>query len=699
VGSRTRQRAVALVGIFVALGARAAPPVPEGAERSEQGLALTFESAEGKTTDTRPARMLALYVTEGTPPTPFLAPGKFRATWTGELNLRLRERMAFLAAGRGKVSIKVKDRLVFEAEGEDLSAKAGEVVRLDKGKNPIVVTYEPPATGDAILRISWKEQRGRPEPVSPMVFTHNAASKPVAEGARLRRGRQLLADLRCTKCHAADAAGMPDLATDAPALDDVAHRLNEAWVAAWVFDPRSLRKEAHMPRVLHDRTEAAHVAAYLATVGARVFPDPKLRHPTPEDVSQGGAVFSALMCSACHTPPDTKPLAADEARVPLDYVYAKFRPAALHDYLAAPDGRYAWNPMPNFKLDGKEAYALMAYLMAKGAKAVPAPAAGGDPESGKQLVRSSGCLNCHTIAGENSELKAPALAMILGDRWTLGCMAADPAARGNAPDFGLSEDQRHALLALAASDRSSLARETPAEFSARQVAAMRCGACHARDGKESLVSTDYAADAARLAAAFPPPAPASNKEGEFFAPDQRPPILTWAGEKLRPEWAAAFMGGRVNYKPRPYLHGRMPAFTARAALLAEGLAAEHGYGPKTDAYPAPDQSLAEVGQKLVGTVGGFSCVQCHAVGASPSQQPFEAPAPNMQHIRDRLLKEYYERWMFNPIKVDPATKMPAFADAEGKTAIRDVYDGDATKQFESVWQFLLRGKDVKPPGQ
>jgi hypothetical protein len=53
--------------------------------------------------------------------------------------------------------------------------------------------------------------------------------------------------------------------------------------------------------------------------------------------------------------------------------------------------------------------------------------------------------------------------------------------------------------------------------------------------------------------------------------------------------------------------------------------------------------------------------------------------------------------MLNPIKVDPTTKMPAFADAEGKSAIRDVYDGDALKQFEAVWQFLLRGNDVKPP--
>jgi mono/diheme cytochrome c family protein len=141
----------------------------------------------------------------------------------------------------------------------------------------------------------------------------------------------------------------------------------------------------------------------------------------------------------------------------------------------------------------------------------------------------------------------------------------------------------------------------------------------------------------------------------------------------------------------------MPAWPTRARLLAQGLSAEHGYPPTDEAYPPPDEQMAPVGQKLIGAAGGFSCVQCHAVGPAPPLAPFEAPAMNMQSITERLRKDYYHRWMLNPIKVDPNTKMPAFADAEGRSAIRDVYDGDATQQFEAIWQFLLRGKDAKPP--
>jgi hypothetical protein len=157
---------VLLVALVLAASSSA-----QQADRDEPGLALTIEPldvAAPKVSDTRPVRMPALYVPAGQAASPFVAPGRFRATWTGDLNLRLRERMGFVVEGRGKVSIRLKDKVVFEAEGDDLSVKAGDVVRIDKGKNPIVVTYESPANGDAFLRVNWKEQRGlRADPVPP----------------------------------------------------------------------------------------------------------------------------------------------------------------------------------------------------------------------------------------------------------------------------------------------------------------------------------------------------------------------------------------------------------------------------------------------------------------------------------------------------------------------------------------------------
>jgi mono/diheme cytochrome c family protein len=458
-----------------------------------------------------------------------------------------------------------------------------------------------------------------------------------------------------------------------------------------------------MPRLLKDDAAARDVAAYLATLRpAKLQP----RAIDPALAPRGGQLFASLNCAACHTtpdaaPPDSFPVDKPEPRVPLSHVAAKFLPYSLAAYLLDPHAHYAWNPMPNFKLDRDEADSLAAFLLEKAAKQPKAlaPPGAGNAENGKQLVHSAGCLNCHTLDKESSSMHAPDPASMPAANWTRGCMAPDAGARKNAPDFGLSDDQRAALLAFAATDRTSLARDEASEFSTRQVAAMRCTACHARDGREALIGTDFAGDAATLSAAYPPPAPKPGAEarGEIFAPDQRPPLLTWAGEKLRPEWASAFIAGKIPYKPRPYLRARMPAWPTRAEGLAKGLAAEHGYSPATPAYPAPDESLATTGQKLIGAAGGFSCVQCHAVGDQPPLAPFEAPALNFANVSERLRKEHYLRWVFNPIKVDPATKMPAFADADGKSALRDVYDGDAGKQFESIWQFLLRGKDVKAP--
>ncbi len=412
----------------------AAPPRAAEAAAA-QGLALTLEPLTAGAADTRVARLAALYVPEGGAASPFLPPGRFKATWRGSLNLRLRERLAFTAEGRGKVTVSIRDKVVFETEGDDLSQKVGEVVRINKGANPIVVTYESPLNGEAFLRLLWKEQAAlRAEPVPPMVFTYDATAKDVAEGTRLREGRQLLADLRCTKCHAAadvaGSGGMPELAMDAPSLTGAGARFNRDWLAAWVENPRAMRKDAHMPRVLPDAAAARDVATYLASLGSTdTSPQPPAK---AADAARGGQLFSSLNCVACHTGPDVATVPRDDPRVPLGHVKAKYRPAALRQYLLAPEAHYAWNPMPNFKLSDDEASALSAYLLDK-AKAQVQPATGGNVENGKRLVRSSGCLNCHVLEGETSDLKSPSLAQLKPDRITHGCTAQNDAVRRNAP--------------------------------------------------------------------------------------------------------------------------------------------------------------------------------------------------------------------------------------------------------------------------
>jgi len=66
------------------------------------GLSIIIESADGKSVDMREARLVALGVPQKTSPTPFLAPGPFRATFRAYLNLKIRDQYSFRAFGRGE---------------------------------------------------------------------------------------------------------------------------------------------------------------------------------------------------------------------------------------------------------------------------------------------------------------------------------------------------------------------------------------------------------------------------------------------------------------------------------------------------------------------------------------------------------------------------------------------------------------------
>lgn len=673
-----------------------------GAETSAEdrrGLTLTFESlaspAKREFPDSRSSRLVALFVPAGEAPSAFTPAGPFRATFEGDLNVRLRTYVKFSAEGRGKLTLTVGGKRVLEASGDDLSKFTSDEVRLGKGKNHLVAVYESPKSGDANLRLFWSSKTWQSEPVPSSVFTRTVVDPSVAKSLQVRDGRAMFAQFRCIKCHAAPELteraikdGMPELAMDAPSLADVGARFNRAWLAAWINNPHALRSNAHMPRLFKGSgldPRAGDIAAYLASLGNEIGATAPVGKP-----ADGGRIFANLQCLACHTPPDAK---IDPARVPLAYVRAKFKPEALRQYLLNPQAHYAWNPMPNFHLSEPDSVSLAAYLLSGGKDLANATA--GDPAKGRQLVASVGCLNCHNVGGEKSSATFPALSTISRDNLNKGCLASDAAARGTAPEFDLTDAQRAALVAFLGTDRLSLGARSAPEFAERQIDALRCTACHARDGSESLLAQSLDAESQALHAEFPNPPPS---EHDLLAADQHPPTLTWAGEKLRPQWMAQFIAGQISYKPRYYLRARMPAFPAPAGLIATGLAEEHGCAPSLPPNPKPDEKLAAVGRVLCDRVPnqGFSCVQCHAAADQTPFAAFEAPAINLKYIAPRLRHDYYTRWVRNPQRIDPTTKMPTFEDDEGKTGLA-TFDHDGTKQFEAVWQYLLEGEHLQPP--
>jgi mono/diheme cytochrome c family protein len=682
-----------------------APALPDAPAKSKQGLTLSLNG--GDKTDARAARLVALCAPAGEPVSPFLPAGPFTARWEAEITSDLRSEYTFAADVNGSLKVTLNGAVILEGnsrktipgsagntypgikiEGtlavDGVTRLTGKPVQLNKGANKLIVEYQSPPQGDAVLRLLWSSKEFPWEPVPPTVFLHDVNAKDLRVGERIREGRLLFAQLRCSACHEAASLlpprgkGMPELAQDAPVFDELGAKYREPWLAAWINDPHSIRPRALMPKVFAgepgkiDR-RAADLAAYLISVGA-----PDEGKPFDEAlVPQGGALFANLGCIACHTKPDFD--GKDEfERVPLDHVKAKWQPPALKTFLKDPAKNFAWNRMPHFRLTDDEADRLAAYLLSTANRDFPAGPAG-DPVRGAQLLATSGCLNCHAGLPPAA---APALGLTLDAGWSKGCLAPDATVRGHAPDFAFAPVQRDALLAFAADGFTSLKLDPPDEFAERQIKNLRCTACHSRDGQPSVYS-QLDDETAPLQAA----SPLEEGEGKPIATTALP-MLTWLGEKLQPAWMANFIAGHGDYKPRPWIVARMPGFNAPAESLAKGLSLQHGFPLATAPEPPPNLATVKAGETLTGENGGFNCIQCHDLGKRPATAVFEAPAPNLAYAHERVRKEYFHRWTLFPLRIDPETKMPRFADDEGKTPLTDFFGGNANEQFEAIWQYL-----------
>ena len=78
---------------------------------------------------------------------------------------------------------------------------------------------------------------------------------------------------------------------------------------------------------------------------------------------------------------------------------------------------------------------------------------------------------------------------------------------------------------------------------------------------------------------------------------------------------------------------------------------------------------------------------------------FEAPGPNFMYIKERLRREYYDRWLWGPTRLEPMTKMPTVYNYGKPSPLAEILDGDSGKQIDAIWNYLLLGDKIKPPPQ
>ena len=657
------------------------------------GFAVKFASADGKVSDTMVLPNLWLYVEGGQAATPFLPPGKFTAVFEGSINGDLRANYLFKAEELGgALKLEINGKLVLDATAPNALSES---VQINKGANAVRATFTSAGSGDSALRVGWTEKGTNANPIPNSIITHTVT--PELQKAQLvYEGRELFMENRCAKCHTEKfTSPVPELAMDAPAFDGLGARRNYEWLAKWILDPKSTRASVHMPKLLHGakaKEDAEAMAAYLSSwnvespvpmvkraapfghnskatdeiakrsgVGAKAVGE---ENATPADSNhERKPIFQRLHCVSCHNAPDQSE--TDAAKISLKHVGAKFSAGKLAEFLKSPEQHFAWIRMPNFKLADAEAKELSEFLLkhADKAEAKAAPTDKAVIERGQLLVQSAGCLSCHTASKLENKFTAPALAKLMKE--PKGCLAEKRDAQSKAPDFSFSAKEREALAAFVKTDFASLARHSPLEFAARET---------------------------RLDIVLIEPA------GIELVPG-----FEVLGGKLKPEWAAAFIGGEpfkvradIHPKGEPWVDARMPTFKSRAKLLAEAMAMQQGYAPKTRDGGAIDEEAAKIGHKMIGKDNGLSCISCHAVNDAPALEVFESEGVNFGLTGARLLKPYFFRWMRAPLAVDPQTKMPGYFE-DGKSALTDYYEGDAEKQINALYEYIRQAEKMAVP--
>jgi mono/diheme cytochrome c family protein len=673
-----RQLSVWIVFVLWAAIAPRAQADPAAAGERVRGVKVVFERDRGRDAkpeiDTRLLRLFSLAVERGETPTPLVAPGLFRATLTADVALPVRDRHRFRLEGRGRVELSVNgDKVLDGALRPGKPIETAAPVGLKKGYNRLQLVFESSAVGDGQVRLSWAGSDFGFEPIAPERLSWPTDDVQLQRGEQRRRGHELFVQRRCARCHDPEPqrigeSAFAELDATGPDLRTIGGRMRQDWLAAFLRDPRRFRADVTMPRMRFERDkDADDVAAWLATTGA-----PLAVPPFAADAAAAGAgLFRQFGCVACHVTPGGDVGGPELDRTGLDFVAQKWHPAALVAYLQEPRRDHEHARMPDFRLERDDAVQLAAFLLQNAAPAEPLAASRGDAGRGRHVVQQHGCIDCHLVDVPLGAPRAPRLQNLDAER---GCLAtkADPRA----PDHGLTKFQVADLRAFLPFARVAPWHHAPIDWTTRQLSSQRCTACHALDGEPSTW-----ARWARAASAQEPLPIEHDPIGQGL------PALTWVGAKLQPSWIASFVRGKEP-SPRPWLHARMPAFDRHGAAIATGLVREHGYGAADEPAVAVDAQMAIHGEQLLAIGKGFGCVQCHALGDQPAVQVFEREGVELLLARRRLRHEYYARWLLDPTRLDPDSRMPKFADAKGRTAFLDVLGGDAAQQFEAIWQYL-----------
>lgn len=559
----------------------------------------------------------------------------------------------------------------------------------------------------------WEHPLRRGDKIEANCIKCHADVQGLSQAQQIAQGEALFVQMGCHGCHLVEGYG--ELPKIGPYLRRVTAKVDPSWLVRWVTKPHEFRPHTRMPNFLFKEDEGVAITAYLLAASKTEGADWLNAHPEPEGINprdaalveKGKTLVESLGCRGCHG------FSADQTATVvgqhkdfapnLAKIAEKTSPRWLYHWLKNPRDYSPTTPMPSLRLSDKEAKAITSYLMTLGEKAEKAEIVArlSNPEviaRGKGLVRQYGCYGCHNIAGMESEARIGVELTVFGskileelffgnrtdipltwDDWTYHKLKepriyATERIEQLMPQFDFADEDVKALRVFLTSRTeqripgSYLA--APGKRTQNLVAGQRlvqyynCVGCHVVEEKGGHIRALYT-DRPALA----------------------PPILNGEGAKVQPEWFYGFLKQPIPL--RPWLQLRMPTFDfsdedARtivdyfAALVK--LEVPYVYVDRTKIPPAQ----VTAGEALM-SKDYFDCFSCHQQGDKKPEGPPDGWAPDLTLAKQRLNPEWIIRWIQDPQKLMPGTKMPNFYPGGPD----DVLGGNEEQQIEAIRDYLM----------
>ncbi len=342
-----------------------------------------------------------------------------------------------------------------------------------------------PGTKMPNFLLSWEES----EAAAAYLLSASAAydGARYAGNGEAEAGKKVVEEIGCLGCHQINGTGN----AFAPDLSQVGGKVNADWLFAWVKHPQDYQSKTLMPNFRLTDEQAAHVTAYLMTLGAKTERPEFTQKLADNSVAEAGhRLIGRYGCYGCH---EIYGMEAQPRVGPELTTYADKRPAEMafgdvplvkkKDHIITPierlvnlygDGKQieeSWEgwtfgkmknsrmyatdriiqQMPNFAFSDADASALLVLLKSFTDERLPASYV--STPSGEEALRVAGtwlfeqynCLGCHNVAGQGGTI-APNLAYegskVRGD-WLLSFLKQPhqirPLMQARMPTFPLTE--------------------------------------------------------------------------------------------------------------------------------------------------------------------------------------------------------------------------------------------------------------------